>query len=118
MTKSNNNNFLLNKLNILKDNKNKSGIYILYNILNNKIYVGRSIDLRRRFMEYYNINHLNKEVAKGNSRICDALLIYGYMNFSMEILEYCDKNSLAEREQHNIYLFQPEYNIRCKSGKA
>ena len=117
MIKSNNNNFLLNKPNILKDNKDKSGIYILYNIINNKIYVGRSIDLRRRFMEYYNINHLNREVAKGNSRICDALLIYGYINFNLEILEYCDEKYLAERERYNIYLFQPEYNIRCKAYK-
>jgi len=111
---NNNNNFLLNKLDILKDNKDKSGIYILYNIINNKIYIGRSINLRKRFMDYYNINYLNRVVTNGNSRICDALLIYGYINFSLEILEYCDKKSIAEREQYNIYLFQPEYNIRCK----
>lgn len=40
------------------------------------------------------------------------------MNFSLEILEYCDEKYLAEREGYNIYLFQPEYNIRCKSGKV
>ena len=113
-----NNNFLLNNLDILKDNKDKSGIYVLYNIINNKIYIGRSNNLRERFMDYYNINYLNREVTNGNSRICEALLIYGYINFNLEILEYCDKNSIAERERYNIYLFQPEYNIRCKSGKV
>jgi group I intron endonuclease len=110
---NNNNNLLLNKLDILKDNKDKSGIYILYNIINNKFYVGRSINLRKRLMNYYNINYLNREVTNGNSRICDALLIYGYINFSLEI-EYCDKKSIAEIEQYYIYLLQPEYNIRCK----
>ena len=25
---------------------------------------------------------------------------------------------IAERKQYNIYLFQPEYNIRCKSAKV
>jgi group I intron endonuclease len=115
----NNNKLLLNKLDIFKDNKDKSGIYILYNIINNKIYIGRSTDLRRRFMEYYNINYLkNRKVRNRNSRVCNALLIYGYTNFRLEVLEYSDKNSIAEREQYNIYLFQPEYNIRCKSGKV
>ena len=118
MIKLNNKNNLLKQLNIIKYNKYKSGIYIIINKINNKIYIGRSENLQRRFMEYYNISYLNRKVTNGNSRICDALLIYGYINFSMEILEYCDKNSLAEREQYNIYLFQPEYNIRCKSGKA
>src|SRR6266700_759681 len=110
---NNNNNCLLNNIYILKDNKDKSGIYILYNIINNKFYIGRSKNLRNRFIYYYNINNLNRN---GHSRICNALLIYGYINFSLEILEYCDK-SLAEREQYHIYLFQPEYNIRCKKGK-
>ena len=120
MIKPNNiyNNFLLNKRNILENNKYKSGIYILYNIINNKIYIGRSINLYNRFMNYYNINYLNRVVTNGNSRICDALLIYGYINFSLEIIEYCDKKSLAEREQYYIYLLQPEYNIRCKLAKV
>ena len=42
---NNNNNFLLNKFDILKDNKDKSGIYGIYNIINNKIYIGRSTNL-------------------------------------------------------------------------
>jgi hypothetical protein len=65
-------------------------------------------------MYYYNINNLNRN---SNSRICNALLTYGYTNFSLEILKYCDNKSLAEREQYNIYLFQPEYNIPLKRVK-
>jgi len=116
--KPKNNKILLNKLDIFKDNKDKPGIYKIYNIINNKYYIGRSTNLRRRFLEYYNKNYLNREVTSGNSRICNALLTYGYINFSFEVLEYCDKNFIAEREGYYIYLFQPEYNIRCKSGKV
>jgi group I intron endonuclease len=116
--KPKNNKILLSKLDIFKDIKDIPGIYIIYNIINNKIYIGRSTNLRNRFMNYYNINYLNRKVTNGNSRICNALLTYGYINFSLEVLEYCDKNSIAEKEQYNIYLFQPEYNIRCKSGKV
>lgn len=118
IVKPQNNKILLDKLDIFKDNKYKSGIYIIYNNINNKIYIGRSTNLRNRFMEYYNTNYLNRRVADGNSRIYKDLLIYGYLNFNFEVLEYCDINSIAEREQYCICLFQPEYNIRCKSGKV
>lgn len=37
------------KLNILKENKGKSVIYLWKNLINNKIYVGSAVDLSRRF---------------------------------------------------------------------
>lgn len=43
------------------------------------------------------------------------MLKYGYNNFNLEILEYCDKNILIEREQYYIDLLKPEYNI-CKTA--
>lgn len=44
-------------------------------------------------------------------RICRALLKYGYSNFSLEILEYCDSVLCLEREKHYIDHLNPEYNI-------
>ena len=38
---------------------------------------------------------------------------YGYFNFNLEILEYCNKELLLEREQYYLDLYKPEYNI-CK----
>lgn len=46
------------KLQILKDNRGKSGIYRWTNKINGKTYVGRSIDLYTRFRNYFSINHL------------------------------------------------------------
>jgi hypothetical protein len=43
-------------------------------------------------------------------------LIYGYESFNLEILEYCDKQLVIEREQYYIDLFRPEYNIRNIAG--
>jgi len=40
-----------------------------------------------------------------------ALLKYGYSNFSLEILEYCDFSELLKREKYYIDLLLPEYNI-------
>jgi group I intron endonuclease len=39
------------------------------------------------------------------------LLKYGYSNFSIDILEYCELNVLIEREQYYINHLKPEYNI-------
>ena len=59
-------NFLFNKSIILKENRNKAGIYKLCNKKTNKCYVGRSDNLTRRLLDYYNDNYLNNnKVLKG-----------------------------------------------------
>jgi group I intron endonuclease len=50
--------------------------------------------------------------------ISKALLNYGYSNFTLEILEYCDYNNVRLREQHYIYLLKPEYNILKIAGSS
>ena len=51
---------LNDKTQILKENNNKSGIYRWINIDNGKSYVGSSVNLKERFVSYYNINHLKE----------------------------------------------------------
>ena len=46
---------------ILKENKDKSGIYMWKNNINNKKYIGSSQNLRKRFISYFNTNHLLKD---------------------------------------------------------
>ena len=108
-------NTLINKPNVLRENKNKSGIYIWVNKLNNESYVGSSVNLTKRFRRYYNINYLKGRLVIYNSRIYKALLKYTYSNFNLEILEYCNIESLKIREQYYIDLLKPEYNI-CKTA--
>ena len=72
-----------NKLEILKSIKGKSGIYMWTNKLNGKKYVGSSVDLRRRLLEYYNTNRLLDGVSMP---IYKALLKHGYSDFSLDIL--------------------------------
>lgn len=101
------------KLNVLKYVKGKSGIYMWTNKLNGKKYVGSSVDLRRRLLEYYNLNRLLNEKSMP---INVALLKYGYSNFSLTILEICDKDSLMHREKHFFEIYSPEYNILKTPG--
>ena len=108
----------VDKSRVYKDNKNKSGIYRLNNIIDGKYYIGSSVDLARRFSNYYSICYLKNRVKKGSSIIYNALLKYGYSNFSIDILEYCDPESLIKREQYYIDLLKPEYNILPIAGSS
>lgn len=39
--------------------------------------------------------------------ICRSLLKFGYSNFSLEIIEYCDIKDLVKRENYYISLLKP-----------
>jgi group I intron endonuclease len=103
---------------ILKNNKGKSGIYRLTNLITRATYIGSAVDLTRRLRDYFSTKFLKKEILKNNSLIYRALLKYGYSNFRLEILEYCDKLSTIEREQYYIDLLKPEYNICLRAGSS
>lgn len=101
------------KLEILKVSKNMSGIYMWTNNLNGKKYIGSSVNLRRRFLEYFNTNRL---LRVSSMPICAALLKHGFSNFSLEILEVCDSDKLMFWEKHYFNLYSPEYNILENPG--
>jgi group I intron endonuclease len=93
---------------ILKENKGKSGIYMLTNKLTNDIYIGQSADISKRFKNYFNLSYIK---SKDSFKISKALIKYGYSNFSVTILEYCDKSDLLAREQYYFDKLNPQYNI-------
>jgi len=96
------------KLDILLENKDKVGIYCIINVTDGKKYVGSSINLRRRFLQYYSIGNLARY---SYMYICRALAKYGYSKFKLVILEYCDPSELLAKEKYYIDLLKPEYNI-------
>lgn len=108
-------NLYTNKSIIYKENRGKSGVYRINKIITGKSYIGSAIDLSRRFSNYYSIKYLE---YKPNSRINRALLKYGYENFNLEILEYCNKENVINREQYYIDFFKPEYNILQIAGSS
>lgn len=78
----------LDKPDLIKTDKNKSGVYMWKNNLNGKRYVGSTINLRRRFLEYYNSKVL---LRNSDMVICSALLKYGY---SSALLKFRDTWSM------------------------
>jgi hypothetical protein len=63
---------------IIKDNKDKSGIYMWTNKLTGDIYIGQSGNISNRLKNYFNISYIK---SKNGFIISRALLKYGYSNF-------------------------------------
>lgn len=106
----------LDKPVILKNNKNKAGIYRWVNKVNGNTYIGSSVNLGRRFRVYYDFSYLSVRLNKGKSLIYSALLKHGYSNFQLEILEYSTKENAINREQYYIDFLKPEYNLNSTAG--
>lgn len=104
------------KLQILKDNKEKSGIYRWRNLKNGKSYIGSSVKLENRLKNYFNLSFLKYQVKNQQGKIYKAILKNGYCNFSLEIFEYCEPINIIETEQYYIDLLKPEYNILKIAG--
>jgi len=53
-----------------------------------------------------------------NTAIHNALLKYGYSNFTLDILEYCEGVDPVLREQFYLDKLKPEYNILEQAGSS
>lgn len=99
------------KMKILKDNKNKPGIYRWNNLITSKTYIGSSINLTDRLGIYYSKKAMLSKLNTSSSIIYSAILKYGHNKFSLDILEYCEIDLLIVREQYYLDRLKPEYNI-------
>jgi group I intron endonuclease len=99
---------------IMLENKDKSGIYRWVNLENSKSYVGSAVHITKRFRDYSSKAYAERYSV--SSLICKALCKHGTANFTYEVLEYCEKSVLLEREQYYLDLLKPEYNILATAG--
>ena len=104
------NNFKEDRDQLIKDQKEKTGVYCLVNLTNGHIYIGSSINLAVRMRNYLNTTFLKNKRNK-NMPIIQALLKYGQDNFAVLIVEYVDVEILAIRETHYITQLLPYYNV-------
>ena len=82
------------------------GIYKLTNIDNNKCYIGKSTNVKKRITDHF------KSVI-GISTISDQLVHHeilktGLWNWTIEVITYCDKDKLSELEQYYINVFKAQ----------
>lgn len=82
-----------------------SGIYLIKNNINEIVYVGRAVNIRKR----WNIHkHLLRRKKHGNNLLQRSWNKYGEENFSFIILEKLEKieDVLKEREQYYIFKYK------------
>lgn len=78
----------------------KGKIYIIKNLINNKVYIGQTIQkLSKRFNGHCCYSKTDKSI---NMYIKRAIHKYGRENFSIELLEECNIEDLNQREQYWI----------------
>ena len=76
-----------------------SGIYKIRNILNDKIYVGSAVNLKKRWFHH---RKLLRADTHFNIHLQRAWGIDGEENFCFEVIELCQKNQLLSKEQYHI----------------
>jgi group I intron endonuclease len=110
-------NLLINKSKIYKDIKNKAEVYCLVNNINGNTYIGSSINLYKRIVEYYSRTCSTKLT---NSIIIKALKKYGLNNFSLIIFDFCEPiySECRKLEQLAFNIFKPIYNILTIAGSS
>ena len=104
------NNFQEDRINFIKDQKDKPGVYCFINNINGHSYIGSSINLAGRMKNYLNTAFL-KSKQNINMPIIKGLLKYGKSNFSLLILEYVKAENLTIRETFYISQVVPYYNV-------
>ncbi len=95
-----------------------TGIYIIINILNGKIYVGSSSSpqgLKNRWNRHLYFFRNNKH---NNVHLQRTYNKYGEGIFRFFVIERCESIICIEREQYWIDLLKPDYNMCPKAGSS
>jgi len=84
------------------------GVYKITNLINNKCYIGSSINVKGRICAHKNDLKTNKHHSIKLQRAYDK---YGIENFKYEIIEECEIENIIIREQYYI-----DFLDCCKNG--
>jgi len=89
------------------------GVYTITNLINNKVYIGYSINIKQRLNKH---KYTLKSNIHGNIHLQNAVNKYGIINFKFEVLEECSENLLCSQENYwcnllNVHNRKYGYNI-------
>lgn len=86
-----------------------SGVYEIVNIITGDLYIGSTVDLKRR-----KIQHLCESTWRKNpnKQLYKDIKQYGKNNFLFKPIWLCNPEELKKYEQLAIEKYRPQYNIR------
>lgn len=98
----------------------KSCIYMILNQIDNKFYIGSTVNYSKRTFRHKYLLRNNKHT---NKYLQSAYNKYGEAAFKFEIIEYVEKPNLIEREQYYLDKFKSYdrtigYNLRIKAENS
>lgn len=73
-----------------------TGVYKITNLINNKVYVGRSVDIKMRWLSH------KRNYNSRNTMLYKDMRKYGFEQFKFEILEKCNEDQLDKKEKQWI----------------
>ena len=102
------------------EKRNSSGIYKIENKINGKIYVGKTVNFRKRYVSY-KASYYNRTERQINFYLMSSIDKYRPENFTFSVLEFCGIDDLAEKEL--LWMVELEstnldkgYNLRMDSS--
>lgn len=106
---------LTEKKAMILENKNSAGVYALICKVSNKYYIGSSIKLTDRLLDYMQPAYLAGRI---NSPVTRAIIKYGLNNFCFIVLETCVLKDVLKIEQFWLDFLKPEYNLSPTAGST
>lgn len=89
------------------------GIYKISNTINNKVYIGKSTNIEKRFRQHQNKSYRQEK----HQAIHRAIDKYGVENFKFEVLEECGADIINNREKYWIGFYNSyEEGYNCTLG--
>lgn len=95
------------------------GIYKIENKINGKVYIGQSVNIKKRIYMHRYKAYNEKEKRTYDLYLYAAIRKYGKENFLYTIIEQCDKKLLNDREQYWIKYYksnQKEHGYNLSDG--
>ena len=80
------------------------GIYKIINIINQKVYIGQSINIQKRIHQHFWKSQCQKDVSY-NSILHNAIRKYGKQNFKWEVVEECSVDQIDEKQKYYIQFY-------------
>ncbi len=102
------------------DKRNCGGVYKIENLLNGKVYVGKTVNFRKRYVSYKS-SYFNNTPRQINSYFRNAIDKTKPENFTFSVLEFCGVELMAEKElfwmvELESTNLEKGYNLRMDSS--
>ena len=94
---------------------NVSGIYVISNLIDDRVYVGSAVSLSHRKSTHFFQLRNNKHC---NSHLQNFVNKYGLDKLRFNVIELCDKSELIKREQFWFSKFEYKFNIALFAGST